>query len=189
LNTTIVSAAAASQLSIEPSPNWQDYPNTPQRFATVAVGAQPPLGEGQLSRVAPNGVTTISATSQGLTGSAPVRILEYYYRELQIFVRTPQVVRLDSLLMNTNLDTLLYVMGRRSNNAFVWDTISAEWQVSTSLQHTIAGAANAAQLAVSPTDTDSGWIRVTLGDDSRTLPDTLPVVFTPGPATQVRRAG
>lgn len=160
---------------------WRSAQNT---IVTAASGPRTMLGEGILTRVAASGVTVITATDGPLSGSAPVHVLQYYYRELQIFVKNP-VFRLDSLIMNTNLDTMLYVMGRRSNDPFTWDTIAAQWEVAPSLEGNIAGAAHSPSLPISPVASGGGWVRVTLGNDDRTLPDTVGLVFTRGPATSV----
>jgi len=159
--------------------------------ATAASGTQAIFGQGLFTRVAASGSTQIIATQNNLSDTTVITILEYYYNRLQIFVRTGSATKdLDSLTMNTNEDTLFYVKGRRSNNAFLWDTLTneptLEWQISPSLSGVITGASGSGTFPLSPSDTAHGWVRATLGNDQRTRPDTVLVTFTPGPATELK---
>jgi hypothetical protein len=80
-------------------------------------------------------------------------------------------------VMNFNDDTTLRVLGQRSDNA-QWESVTANWSCSPSLFTVVVPSTMSASLLLSPTDTASGWIRVSMGDDTRTKPDTVWVDFT-----------
>ncbi|MFP4242069.1 MAG: fibro-slime domain-containing protein [Chitinispirillaceae bacterium] len=141
-------------------------------------------GEGIVYRDTSEGVCQITAqdVNSGLIDTLTVKVLKYYYTELQIVVK-PGDKEIDELNMNTNQDTTLYVIGRRSDDS-TWEAVSsATWERSDGLRGALPNpAVNSGDWPFSPVDTGSGWIRVTLGNDSLTTPDQIQVIFTPGPA-------
>lgn len=143
-------------------------------------------GMGLVTRVSSSGQTTVTArdSATGLSGNLSVTVLQYYYTALQIFVGTFPGTEIAQLTINTNQDSTIKVKGRRSDNG-TWEAVSATWQASQSLANAVTAPGDAPQWVVSPTDTAHGWVRVTMNDDARTLPDTIQVTFTPGPPTSV----
>jgi hypothetical protein len=145
------------------------------------------VGEGVIDRGAGPGVhTTITASDLnvvGLTDSVNVNLAAYYYSRLRIVVGDS--VAIDSLYLTTNNDTTLRVMGLRSDTK-TWEYAYAQWQVSgtLSMSPTAPDVANA--WTFYPANTGVGTIRVTLGNDSATTPDTLKAVFVNGPPTSLR---
>jgi hypothetical protein len=118
-----------------------------------------------------------SSVTLVLADSCPVKLVKFYYTDLRIVIGTDTDP--SSLVMNTNQDTTVHVQGRRSNDS-VWVEVSAIWQNAANLKIVpVAPVANSWRLH--PTDTGTGWIRVTLNNDGVTKPDSLPVRFTPGP--------
>lgn len=142
-------------------------------------------GEGIVHRDSAEGVCRITAKDvvSGLDDTLTVRLLKYFYDKLQIVVN-PGEVEIDELAINTNQDTTLYVLGRRSDDSTIWEPVSsAIWERSEGLIKALPNTViNRGSWFISPVDTGSGWIRVTLGNDEQTEPDTIQVVFTPGPA-------
>ena len=142
------------------------------------------IGQGIVRRIDTSGSTFVSASSleySGLTDTIKVIVLKYYYIALEIDVR--QTVSIDSLAMSTNDDTTLYVRGKRSDTA-AWEPVSAKWENSQGLVIDPSAPERAQSWSFSPVrPAASGWIRVTLGNDSLTKPDSVFVVFRPGAVT------
>jgi fibro-slime domain-containing protein len=145
------------------------------------------VGEGVIGRGAGPGVqTTIVAsdlTTAGLTDSVSVKLATYYYSRLRIVVGDSTAI--DSLYLTTNNDTTLRVMGLRSDSK-TWEYTYAQWHVSgtLSMSPTAPDVANA--WTFYPAGAGVGTIRVTLGSDSATTPDTMKAVFVNGPPTALR---
>jgi hypothetical protein len=108
------------------------------------------------------------------------------YDSLRIVVGTNNT-NLSTLTMNTNQDTTLKVIGLRSDTAS-WEPVNATWQISTGLQFPAnqAPPGSADHWSFSPNAPGTGRIRVTLGNDAVTKPDTVLVIFTPGPPTGIQ---
>lgn len=161
-------------------------------IATVADGRSS-LGEGAISKGDDGGIVFVSARNTGLdlpypTDSVAVQVLDYWYDTLKIVVDKSPVVEVDSITMNTNQDTVLYVLGHRDDGLSPeWEPVDATWELlDRSLNYIIAAPPRSdREYTLSPTDTASGRIRVTLGDDSIARPDTVWARFTPGPPTRV----
>jgi hypothetical protein len=102
---------------------------------------------------------------------------QYTYTALRIVVRDS--TRIDSLVMNLNQDTTLKVQGLRSDNA-AWEPVFATWQASPGLSTAPLPPSSACTFAFSPLERGTGWIRVTRGNDSATIADTMVATFAPG---------
>ncbi|MBD3420660.1 MAG: fibro-slime domain-containing protein [Chitinivibrionales bacterium] len=122
-----------------------------------------------------------------LRGSAWVTLLPYHYLELRITSGSPSTV-IDTisniLRINTNQDAHLKVQGLRSDTA-IWEDVPASWAASTYLKFDNAPPPSAVNWIFSPTDTGRGIIYTFLQDDSTATPDTLNVIFDPGPPTGI----
>jgi hypothetical protein len=142
------------------------------------------IGEGIVDRNVRQATAKIWAMdANGFKDSAMVRLVEYYYTKLRILVDYDP--DRDSLVMATTNDTTLRVQGLRSDTT-VWEFVdNAIWQHSPSLKM-IPSAPVARLWRFSPTDTGSGFIRVTLNNDTLTKPDTLWAHFIPGPPSEIR---
>jgi fibro-slime domain-containing protein len=143
------------------------------------------VGEGIVERKAKKGIARISAldNTYSLLDSADVELLEYYYRELRIVVGNDTA--LTQLSINTNQDTTLRVEGLRSDTP-VWESIdNGTWTNTPSLDKSIKSPGTAATWRLSPTDTATGKVMVSMPTDPRTKPDTLDVKFIPGPPVSV----
>jgi len=146
-------------------------------------GGNAATGEGVVSRKIRDGVVKVfGVDSSGLRDSTVVKMLPYFFKELRIVVNGNTSAT--SLTMNTNQDTTLTVQGLRSDS-LIWVNLNARWENSKNLRIDPTAPGWAHVWEFSPSDTGKGWIRVTLDNDVVTKPDTLPVVFTPGPPTQV----
>ena len=140
-------------------------------------------GQGVISRNIRDGVARVFAVDvSGLRDTAAVRLLPYYFTELRIVVNGNTSVT--DLTMNTNQDTTLTVQGLRSDS-LIWVDLEARWENSSNLAIDPTAPGWDHDWTFSPRDTGTGWIRVTLENDTVTKPDTLAVVFTPGPPTEV----
>lgn len=140
-------------------------------------------GEGVVSRKIRDGVVKVYGVDvSGLRDSTVVKMLPYFFKELRIVVGGNTSAT--SLTMNTNQDTTLTVQGLRSDS-LIWVNLDAHWENSSNLKINPTAPGMAHTWKFSPSDTGKGWIRVTLDNDAVTKPDTLPVVFTPGPPVEV----
>ncbi|MDO5577142.1 MAG: hypothetical protein Q4F84_08680, partial [Fibrobacter sp.] len=128
-------------------------------------------------------VVAIDRTT-GLLDTVDVILLEYYYTQLRIVLKKPEFSDADSVTMTTNDDTTLFVQGLRSDNN-QWADVSAEWECSQNLKISPLAPGWSHYWEFSPSDTGTGWIRVTLGNDTVTTPDTVQVKFLQGPPTRV----
>jgi hypothetical protein len=162
--------------------NWNSIDPT----VVTAADGQASVGQGVVTRIGAEGNTRVSASSMeyaGLTDTIKVTVLKYYYTALEIDVR--QTVHISNLDMSTNDDTTLSVRGLRSDTA-VWEVVSAQWQNSQNLVIDPAAPERATRWSFSPVSPAlSGWIRVTLGNDAVTKPDSVFVVFSRGAATDI----
>jgi fibro-slime domain-containing protein len=144
------------------------------------------IGQGVITRVTSGDSTHVMASSgeyPGLADTIEVIVLKYFYTALRIVVR--QTVRIDSLSMNTNQDTTLQVIGQRSDDTAVWEPVSAKWENLPDLVIDPLAPERSQSWKFSPVAPDTGWIRVTLGNDAKTKPDTIAALFQVGPITKV----
>jgi hypothetical protein len=163
--------------------NWTSA-NT--AWVTVAPGDQS-RGEGVFTKKADDQFTTVTATNptHTLTGTVPVRVLGYYWKELQI-VTGPANTPIDHLAMTTDQDTVLKVRGLRSDND-QWEDANGDWGVIpiTPPTQTLSGPNGAFrwEISLASTDTGTGYIKVTGGDPAMTKPDSISYDFSPaGPS-------
>ena len=141
------------------------------------------IGEGVIERRKRDDTTYVFAVdSSGLRDTVEVILLPYFFTKLRILVGNDTSVQL--LTMTTNDDTLLRVQGLRSDTA-LWVDIPARWENSANLSIVPPAPGWDHSWTFSPSDTGTGWIRVTLNNDAVTEPDTLNVRFLPGPPTRV----
>jgi fibro-slime domain-containing protein len=155
--------------------------------ATVSNGIQL-QGEGIIYRVAKVGTTDVTAkntetrySSLNLTDKIKVIISDIYYRQLRIVVRNS--VDITNLVMNTNQDTALQVLGLRSDT-LLWEPVVTHWAMTQGLSTAPMPPGQAADWRFSPVTPGTGWVRVFMDNDS-TVPDTVFVNFLPGPPTKV----
>jgi hypothetical protein len=141
------------------------------------------IGEGVAVRKVESGSTKMfGVDTNGFRDSCVVVLVPYTIIQLRIIAGKDTIpLQHDTLVMNTNQDTLLLVQGLRSDTA-LWIDISANWRISANLSVVPTAPVSAQWWRFSPNDTGSGWIKVTLG---AAIPDSLPVRFTQGPARRV----
>ncbi len=152
------------------------------------ISGKPDLGEGILTKGTTDGCVVVTGENTNLSLACPcdstvVAVMSYWYDSLRIVVNNAVASPVDSLVMNTNQDSILYVFGHRDDGVTpAWEEVSAKWElVDKSLEYIIAAPpASAHKYTLSPVDTATGRIRVTFGDDSVTVPDTALVRFIPG---------
>lgn len=149
--------------------------------ALVSVTEGTPLiGEGSIQRVGAQGVTTVSAsnrTTPTLTDNVAVRVVAYYYTQLRIVNAAGQPV--DSISVLTDDSTTLRVQGLRSDDTTGtrWENVDARWENSGALTMTPTAPERDKIWTFSPDAPGTGIIRVTMGADTVTLPDTIRVTF------------
>ena len=123
--------------------------------------------------------------SHGNEDSCFVNLVPYRYIALRIVNRpdstgTPYADGY-TLTINTNQDSTISVQGQRSDDSS-WENVSALWEILPRLQTVLPGSGqNSHSFTLSPTDTGTGWIRVTRGNYDEVRPDTLPLQFIAGP--------
>ena len=103
---------------------------------------------------------------------------------LRLFVKPGAA---DSVEMFAGGDTLLGVQGRR-DDTFVWESIPADWyMVDLSLSGVLSQAPRMApSWVLHPSGLGNGRIRVSLGMDAITTPDTVRAIFRTPPPNQAR---
>ncbi len=163
--------------------NWVDYSlitnwsSNDSLIVNVQSGITS-IGEGIITNVN-EGSTLIRATNKEtrygstvLTDSLEVIVKNIYFIRLRIL--NQKGFELDSLVMSTNDDTTLIVQGLRSDDS-TWENIQTQWEIDTSLEGKMAPPPPqlSNQWKFSPASPVAGWIRVTLGIDSITIPDTI----------------
>ncbi len=146
------------------------------------------IGEGIISRNDSSGYAKVFGVDEsGLRDTVPVLLKAYYYLKLRILVEfNPDP---DSLTMPTTSDTTLRVQGLRSDNGLWEFADDAVWEITSNLN--VRPLAPTGRLwRFSPTDTGTGFIRVTQNNRvipaNDSLPDTLYVKFIPGPPSEIR---
>ncbi|MGB7567937.1 MAG: hypothetical protein WBM07_08760, partial [Chitinivibrionales bacterium] len=148
------------------------------------------IGQGIVKRVGAEGTARVIATSKeypGLADTIRAIVVKYFYRQLRIVSNVNVTTRMGTLTMSTNDDTTLYVIGLRSDDS-LWEPVSAEWDTSALVHVAPSAPERALSWSFSPVTPDTGftgWIRVTLGIDTTTKPDTVFVNFTPGAPTSI----
>lgn len=150
----------------------------PDTSVASALSGNSVKGEGVVSRGNSTGTTKIKALSQDSSGmsraSDELVVINqlYWYDSLKIVTSSPNSP--DTISMLTDQDTLLHVLGHRTDGNG-WERVSCDWKfIDLKLFNIIGNApANSPQWQISPTGIGSGKIRVTLGPESQTVPDTL----------------
>ena len=167
--------------------NWTSINNS-KVFDTSVVSAQNGLnsiGQGVVKRVGAQGTAWVVASSgeySGLTDTIKATVLAYYYTQLRIISR--DTTRMGTLTMSTNDDTTLSAIGLRSDTA-KWEPVSVEWDTSSGVHVAPSAPERSINWAFSPVTPGSGWIRITVGSDATTKPDTVFVTFTRGAPTSI----
>jgi hypothetical protein len=148
------------------------------------------IGEGIVRRVAASGFERVYAASGEFTGLADTIkaiVAQYHYLQLMIVTGNDTSTQIKSLTMNTDQDTTLKVIGLRSDVS-EWEPAGyVKWEISSGLNLPAnqTPPASAHQWSFSPNAPGSGWIRVTLGNDAVTRPDTIQVIFTTSPQNTI----
>ncbi|MFP4415674.1 MAG: hypothetical protein ACLFSB_00230 [Chitinispirillaceae bacterium] len=159
------------------------HSSDPEIF-TADTGQATDVGEGVAQKVT-NGTGQMIAEDlgSGLTDTITVTVEDYFYEELRIVNAAGDTV--DTLRMNTNQDTTLLVIGRRSDNDH-WEPAQARWGSSDNLTIDPTAPLLSRQWRFSPSDTaSSGWIRVSKSNEEQTAPYRTWVTFDPGPPTEI----
>jgi fibro-slime domain-containing protein len=163
---------------------WTSFNN----LVATATGGVAIQGEGIVTRTTDSGTTFVSAVdaepayaSLHLADTIKVIMANIFYRALRIVVRDS--TQIDTLSMNTNQDTTLKVQGLRSDNG-KWEYVSAQWSMQNGLSTDPMPPGQAANWTFSPVTPGTGWIHVSMANDS-TKPDSVFAIFTPGPPTKV----
>ncbi len=156
-------------------------PSTSTRWSSVdptkvtATEGFAAYGEGLVYRVDSLGetkVVAVNTANPSLFDSVNVRILQFSYDSLQIVVNDS--VRIDYLVMRSDEDTLLQVIGKRSFDG-VWVPVSGNWIYISNTGTQSATSTSAWNFA--PRDTGTGIIVVSR---SGAVPDTIVVKINPG---------
>ena len=125
------------------------------------------INSGQAWVIAQDGIYS------GLQDSVLVKLSNVSYTALRIVVRDS--THISNLAMTIDQDTLLKVQGLRSDGGG-WDSIPANWSISANLTAT-PNPGFSKTWRFTPTDTGSGYIKVTLAGAT---PDSVRVQFSHG---------
>jgi fibro-slime domain-containing protein len=136
------------------------------------------LGEGVVQRVSTTGMTRIVAvnrTNSSLIDTVSVDLSAFSYDSLQIVVRDS--IRIDSLVMRSDQDTSLQVIGKLSFGDNVWVPVSGNWQYQSLSGTTLMSSPSSMVWKFAPSDTGTGHIKVSRGSSA---PDSIDVKILPG---------
>jgi hypothetical protein len=174
---------------------WNRVASQPD-IVRVTTG-QADRGEGIITKdtTATQDVTRIYAVDQntGFRDSTFVKLLKYHYLRLRIEAgnaTTAAAITNDTLRIRTTDLASLIVKGQRSdctnaNNPSCWEQVSAKWEAMPVLEFETPPPDNSPTWSFSPADTGRGWIRVILPSDPQAAPDSMRVVFSPGPPSAI----
>lgn len=145
------------------------------------------FGEVIITRTDSSGQTMLHVTDKMTGGQAwaYLRILKYYYSSgIKIVVKQniagkDSLVPIDSLIMPTGQDSVLYVAGKRSDNRS-WELVTAKWETSSLLAGRFNLPASSSAMNVFSKDTGTGWISVSTENGAIPISDTVYVKFTSG---------
>jgi len=144
------------------------------------------VGEGRMIRISRSGGQTSligqSNAYPGFADTVSVVLSTISYDSLRVVIN--DTTRIERLEMRTDQDTTLLVQGLRSDNG-LWESVPATWVLSPGLSTQPAAPTSSSEWSFTPANTGAGWIRVTLGNDASTKPDTVLVMFKPGPAARL----
>jgi hypothetical protein len=152
------------------------------------------IGEGNIKRKGTQGITSVTARGTVnlygrdtvLVDNTVVQVLAYYYVRLRILEGATHASARDisADTMFTDDSATYWVQGQRSDDS-TWEWVSSRWENSTGLAVEPVAPERADSWTFSPLAPGSGWVRVTMGTDSLTTPDTVRVVFLRSPPTIV----
>ncbi len=149
------------------------------QVATVA-GGNKLVGEGVITRIAFDDASTyVLASQNGFVDSVQVVILSAYYDSLRIEDASGN--QLNSITVQNGSSTDLIAWGKRTDNG-LWVPVAVTWHIDSTLKTTTTPPASANLWTVSPVNTGSGRIWITLGS---AVPDTINAVFLPGNVASV----
>jgi len=134
------------------------------------------FGEGIMTRKKSEGQSWVQARDStfGFTDSVLVVISPIYYTALRIVVRDSTVIT--ALSMTIDQDTTLKVQGLRSDGQG-WEYVKANWFATSGVQTTTPAPGSSISWDVAPTDTGSGFIKVSMGTAT---PDSIRVTVGVG---------
>lgn len=166
----------------DPFDNFISYANISQwvsldtTIVTVCKGDSH-FGEGILSRNPTASGTTSKVYAVDANGARDTFVVILINPETLRYLRimTGSIKASDTLVMDLNQDTTVSVQAWRSTDS-IWIDVSATWQTSANLKIDPPGFIGNSW-RFSPSDTGTGWVRVTLNNDGITRPDTLRVRF------------
>lgn len=133
------------------------------------------IGEGRITRLDSTGTTKVVARNRfdtTLIDTVDVELSNYSYDSLRIVV--DDSIRINSLVMQSDEDTLLQVIGKRSFDG-VWVPVNGNWNFTSNNGSQSANATTSWNFT--PTDTGTGIIYVRRGS---AVPDTITVKINPG---------
>ncbi len=149
-------------------------------FVSVAPGITA-VGEGRITRKSAGGGNTSvivqSLLYPNMLDTVTVLLATITYDSLRIL--DSKGTPISVLDMRTDRDTTLYVQGKRSDNG-KWEPIPASWETSGGLLVKPAAPRGVDAWNFTPSDTGSGFIRVTLGNEKITIPKSIAVHFIQG---------
>jgi hypothetical protein len=140
-------------------------------------GGAAAIGEGILIRKIDKGQTWVIATdgkNAAFTDSVQVMLSNIFYTKLRIV--TGDSTTVTSLTLTIDQSSELKVQGFRSDSTG-WDYVSGQWGITGSITTATQAPGASNNWVVVPTDTGSGFIKVSLGNAT---PDSIPVHFTLG---------
>lgn len=127
------------------------------------------------------GTTKLYGEQDGFKDTVTVKTLEYDIVAIEIVrVHKKDTSEIESLLMNSNEDTILVAYGQRSDDLTLWLPVDVDWFIDPDATEKPAPSSKSSW-SFSPSRPDTGIINIELAG----LTDTIDYFFTVGPVTKV----
>jgi fibro-slime domain-containing protein len=150
---------------------------------TTVMAASPgraELGEGIITRQTASLDSAIVIASQGsLNDSVCIIISNVNYSRIQLHVISDVARPIDTLRMRIDKDTSLVARGLRTDGSGIWDDLMVSWGSSNGIVFDAPAPVAGNRWTLSPKDTGTGFIHISLYSQSQLLTDTLFAFFSP----------
>lgn len=153
-----------------------------QNVAQITSGPNSDRGQGTVKRGATFGTTVGAATQDGFTDDFTIMVAEATYDDLRIASGTDTMyVAVDSLVLPAERDTTMYVLGRRTYDE-KWVLVTAGW-MTADLDISSQSPSEGNKYTFQGVREDTGTIAVSWANETTTLLEQIPVIFTAPPVS------
>ncbi len=153
-----------------------------QNIAQITPGSGTAHGQGTVKRGLFSGTTTGSATQDGFSDDFSITVADATYDDLRVASGTDTTyVAVDSLVIPAGRDTTMYVLGRRTYDE-KWVLVTAGW-MTADLDISSQSPGEGSEYTFQGVREDTGTIAVSWANETTTLLEQIPVIFTAPPVS------